>query len=125
VTIADLRDEPFIALAPGTGQRTMIEEACRAAGFTPEIVLSLQNVGTLAELAAEGVGVTFVPETIVPSANGVRAVPLPDHRLVRQIRMVWRAENPPAPAVHAFLDLAREHFDGAATAPREPWTGAR
>ena len=125
VTVADLRGEPFIALAPGTGQRTMIDEACRAAGFTPEIVLSMQNIAALAEVAATGLGITFVPETIVPSANGVRALSLPDHRLERRIRMVWRAEDPPGPAVHAFLDLARDHFDGAATAPREPWNGKR
>jgi hypothetical protein len=45
LTMSDLRDEPFIALAPGTRQRTMIEEACRAAGFTPEMVLSMQTGG--------------------------------------------------------------------------------
>jgi DNA-binding transcriptional LysR family regulator len=121
VTMGELRGEPFIALAPGTGQRTMIEEACRAAGFTPDIVLSVQNIATLADLAAEGLGITFVPETLLPSADGVHAIPVADPGLERRVRMVWRAEDRPAPSVEAFLDLARAHFDRSATAPRTPW----
>ena len=103
----------------------MIETACREAGFAPEIVLSVQNVVMLADLAAEGLGVTFVPETIVPSSNGVRAIPVADPLLERRVRMVWRAEGRPAPSVQAFLDLARHHLDNAGTASREPWTSGR
>ena len=125
VRMADLRGEPFIALGPGTWQRTMLEEACRAGGFAPDVVLSMQNIDALADCAAEGLGVTFIPETIVPEARGVRAIPVADPRLERRIRMVWRAEDRPAPSVQAFLDLARDHFDRAATAPRTPWASRR
>jgi DNA-binding transcriptional LysR family regulator len=125
ITMAELSGEPFIALAPGTGHRTMIETACREAGFAPDIVLSVQNVITLADLAAEGLGVTFVPETIVPTSDGVCAIPVADPLLQRTVRMVWRAEDHPGPTVQAFLDLAREHFDRVDTSPREPWTARR
>jgi DNA-binding transcriptional LysR family regulator len=54
----------------------------------------------------------------------VRAIPVDDPLLQRTVRMVWRAEGRPAPSVQAFLDLARDHFDRADTAARQPWTSA-
>jgi DNA-binding transcriptional LysR family regulator len=82
----------------------------------------VQNVGTIAELVAEGVGISFVPETLALT-RGVRAIAVPSAALERRIRVVWRAEKPVAPCVRAFLKLAREHFDRVGTVPREPWVG--
>src|SRR5262245_11440693 len=36
-TIGALRDEPLITLVPGSGLRTVLENACREAGFSPRI----------------------------------------------------------------------------------------
>ena len=43
VELGDLRAERFIALAPGSGHRTMLETACRGAGFEPDVVCEAGN----------------------------------------------------------------------------------
>ena len=43
VDLGDLRAERVIALAPGSGHRTMLETACRGAGFEPDVVCEAGN----------------------------------------------------------------------------------
>jgi len=122
VELGDLRAERFIALAPGSGHRTMLETACRGAGFEPDVVCEAGNTMMLIDMTGAGLGVTFVPESIVPAAGRLRAIPVDDPPLERRISMVWRSAEPPAPAVAAFLATAREHF-GPLRAARPPAAG--
>ena len=110
VRLADLRGERFIALGPGSGHRTMIEAACHAAGFEPLIVCETGNTSMLIDMTDAGLGLTFVPESVVPSTGRFRAIRFPDPALERRISMVWRDREPPAAPVAAFLATAREHF---------------
>jgi len=76
----------------------------------------------LIDMTGAGLGVTFVPESIVPAAGRLRAIAVDDPPLERRISMVWRSAEPPAPAVAAFLATAREHF-GPRRASRPPAAG--
>ncbi len=109
VCLADLRDERFVALAPGTGHRTMIEAAGRASGFAPLVACEAGNTTMLTDMVGAGLGLTFVPESIVPATDRFRAIPVDGPALERRISMVWRDREPPAPPVAAFLATAREH----------------
>jgi DNA-binding transcriptional LysR family regulator len=61
VTLAQLRKQPMITLVRGSGLRTVLENACRDAGFVPRIAAETDELASLVELAAEGLGVACFP----------------------------------------------------------------
>ncbi len=56
--------EPFIALKPVQKFNSMNERLCSAAGFTPHVVYETLNWDTVNILAANGIGVGFVPDIL-------------------------------------------------------------
>jgi LysR family hydrogen peroxide-inducible transcriptional activator len=64
IDIAELRDEPFIALKKGQGFRQITLELCANAGFKPNIVFESSNIETVQSLVAAGMGIAFVPHMV-------------------------------------------------------------
>lgn len=65
ITIAELADEPFIALKKGQGFRQIVVDLCREAGFEPRIVFESSNIETVQSLVAAGMGIAFVPQMVM------------------------------------------------------------
>jgi DNA-binding transcriptional LysR family regulator len=108
IALAALGDEPMIALTPGSGLRTVLEDACRDAGFTPRITAETSELASMVELAAEGLGVAVLPRSAVGDADlEVLAISRP--RLRRRTALAWN-EAAASPAARAFLELAGERF---------------
>lgn len=112
VTIGALRDEPLIAFKRGSGQRALVEGACRRAGFEPRVVFESEDLLMLADLAQEGLGVTLLPESVIPRRDGLAVLPISRPRLTRPFSLVWRGIPLPSPALTAFLMVAEDHFEG-------------
>jgi len=60
---------PFVVQDKKTMNGQVFEELCNNAGITPNIVLSTQNLITLASLAIEGVGACVLPYTFLSPAQ--------------------------------------------------------
>ena len=69
ITLAQLGDEPMITLVRGSGLRTVLENACRDAGFTPAITAEAGELPSLLELTVEGLGVAIVPRSAADGAD--------------------------------------------------------
>jgi DNA-binding transcriptional LysR family regulator len=110
VSVSDLGTERFIALRAGTEHRTRIDAACRRVGFEPDVVLEAREVDMLTNVVGNGLAVTLVPRSLLPSDARVRAVRVEDPLLECRVSLLWRAEEPAASPVGAFIALAREHF---------------
>jgi DNA-binding transcriptional LysR family regulator len=108
ITLEALRDEPMITLVHGSGLRTVLENACRQAGFSPRITAETGELDSLVELAAEGLGVAVVPRSAVDGAN-VAVVRITRPRLQRRTGLAWNPTSN-SPAGRAFLTLADSHF---------------
>jgi DNA-binding transcriptional LysR family regulator len=61
VALADLAEEPWATPWAGTHYASMVEGACRAAGFEPLIRHRVTDLGTLLDLARSGLAVAIVP----------------------------------------------------------------
>jgi DNA-binding transcriptional LysR family regulator len=106
--IADLRDERFIMFRHGAGLRRIILAAAHDAGFEPQIAFETNNIARARALASRGLGVTIVPESDAgPHGPSVVALSLERPQLTRDVTLVWRRGRRQAPAVRAFLELAR------------------
>jgi DNA-binding transcriptional LysR family regulator len=70
---------------PGSGLRTLLENVCLDAGFSPRISAETGELGSLVELAAEGLGLAVVPRSALDEAKVV-VVPICRPRLQRPHR---------------------------------------
>jgi DNA-binding transcriptional LysR family regulator len=108
VRVEELQDVPLACLPPGSGQRSAIEQTCAAAGFAPRVTFEGSSLETLAELAAAGLGVAVLPESVAKAHSPrLQAVPLADAGLRGRVEIAWRAEGPSSPAGRALVAHAR------------------
>lgn len=70
IDLAELAEDPFVALYPQYGLRSDLDRLCHDAGFHPNVVYEGEEVSTLCGLVAAGLGVTIAP------AGDQRAVPI-------------------------------------------------
>ncbi|MBF6323793.1 LysR family transcriptional regulator [Nocardia cyriacigeorgica] len=104
-----LRERPLICLPPGTGIHGVLQHACAAAGFTPNIAFEAAAPPLLLRLAAHGLGVAVVPELTdaEAAAFGVRTLPIVEPELRGQLAIAWRTDRPGTPAAKVLLGQLR------------------
>ncbi|HWE09990.1 MAG TPA: LysR substrate-binding domain-containing protein [Solirubrobacteraceae bacterium] len=114
VRMAELSDEQFISFRAGARLRELLFAAGRHAGFEPRVTLESNESQRVRRLVSRGLGVAILPRSDAegPGAD-VAVVSLTEPALRRDITLAWREGRRHAPAAAAFLDLARETFDGA------------
>ena len=105
VRVGALRDEPFVTLTHASRLRHVLEAICGQAGFAPRIAAETSDLAVMLMLAAEGVGVAFVPRSGLDGAEGIVPLDLTHPSADRRIVLVWRADYVP-PAARAFIALA-------------------
>ena len=105
VPLSALRDEPIVTLTRASLLRTVVEAACRQAGFVPHIVAETSDLSVMLDLVAEHVGIAILPRSGLDGAPAITAIKLTHPHIERRIVLVWRADNTP-PAARAFLAIA-------------------
>ncbi len=123
VTLADLAGYPVVCLPGGTGIRATLDASCAAAGVRLDVALEASAPGTVADLAARGLGVAVLSESMAAARSGrLRAVPVGDAALPAVLALVWKPG--PGPAAREFLRCCRRAFPAAAgPAPGPAATG--
>lgn len=105
ITVNDLAAEPFI-MSKG-GCEPLIHQMFAAASLTPATPFRVQEAATILAMVQEGLGVTIVPELVVPDGYpGVQVLRLEPSTL-RKLGLVARRKSAASPAVAAFLRLVR------------------
>lgn len=104
IRLAEAAEEPFVAVEYGYGLRTITDEFCAQAGFTPRIAFEGEDTETLRGLVAAGLGVALLPPGLVPRPGVVElAVTAPRTR--RAIGLAWVTGRPLPPPAEAFRDF--------------------
>ncbi|MFE5793428.1 LysR family transcriptional regulator [Streptomyces sp. NPDC056503] len=114
VTLDELTAHPLVCMPPGTGLRAVLDQACAARDLRPSIALEAGASDAIADLAARGLGVAVLSESMASAyADRLTALPLADVDIPALLALVWKpAHNP---AVRALLDHARRAFGTAGT----------
>jgi DNA-binding transcriptional LysR family regulator len=114
--LADIRSEPFVALGPGYGMRSLTDALFREAGYRPRIAFESQDSHTVRGLVSAGLGVSILPpggdapgRTVSPETGnlGWVEVPLESALAFREVGLSWRRRKPgsePVP-VRLFRDM--------------------
>lgn len=101
-----LRDRALISLPPGTGIRSILDDACAAAGFTPHVTFEASTPTVLAQLAARGLGVAILPASVADGHQNLHPLTIIRPELRGRLALVWRAEGPISPAARALIGRA-------------------
>jgi len=110
VALSDLSAFPLICMPPGAGIRAAFDQSCRALNVTPVVALEASAAATLGDLAARGLGVAILSETMaVAFAGRLRAVPIADARTPALLALAWKP--PPAPAAAELIRHCRHAFN--------------
>src|SRR5215471_15646623 len=111
LTLNDLTGLPLICMPAGTGIRTVFEESCLSRGLKLEVALEASAAGTVMDLAARGLGVAVVSETIAAAhSDRLHAAVIDDAETPALLALIWKPT--PSPAAAAFLDDCRRAFGG-------------
>lgn len=112
VTLDALVAHPIVCMPPGTGLRTAFDRACAAHRVEPSIVLEAGAADAIADLAARGLGVAVLSESMAEGHRArltARAVDGLDTPAL--LALVWK--DAPHPAVREMLAHSRRAFAGA------------
>jgi DNA-binding transcriptional LysR family regulator len=116
VPLNELAERDWVLFGSDHGLSELILGVCAAAGFTPRRTVQTAQVAAAAHLAAAGLGVTIVPNNVVPAGlqAAVRRLRKP---LVRELVAYTRQDWPPFAAafVHALQEQTWERRPRAAT----------
>ncbi|MDI4645274.1 LysR family transcriptional regulator [Cohnella hashimotonis] len=113
--LGELASEPFVLFRAEFTLHGKITAACEAAGFSPNIVAESSQWDFIVQMVGEGLGVALLPATIcaqLPPAR-VRTVELAPPGLPWRLAMAWRKEGYVPLAAQAWIDLARNRFEGS------------
>ena len=110
VRLAALASRPLVLVPAGTFTGDIIHEACREAGFSPNVVLTLSSAEALCEVVREGLALTILPAGYLRASDpDLRAVRIRQPTLRRDLWSVRRRPSslPTPRAAAEFLRLLR------------------
>jgi LysR family transcriptional activator of glutamate synthase operon len=120
IDLAEVSDEPFVALRPSSALRRLSDELCEEAGFRPDVVFEGDDLSTVRGFVAAGLGVAIVPAPRQGSpesaAGPLRYCEILDVWAAREITLTWSAERRLLPAAEQF----RRHVMARASAGLVP-----
>jgi len=110
VSLADIKDTPFILFESGFALHRIILQASRRVGFEPNIVARSSQIDFMIELVGAGLGVAFLPRMIAAQRRSaeIRYVSLDEPDTEWIMAMAWRRGTYVSSAAQAWLDLVRE-----------------
>ncbi|RKR92168.1 DNA-binding transcriptional LysR family regulator [Micromonospora pisi] len=118
VTLRDLEAHPVACMPPGTGLRTVFDQACAAQRRQPVIALQASAADAIADLAARGLAVAILCDSMVAHhRDRLVALPIDDVETPALLSLVWRAAQ--SPALRQLLRHARHAFGKPAPALRD------
>ena len=112
VNLADFEKADFITLQQGVALRNITDFYCRAAGFTPHVILESDNPGTVREFIKAGLGVSFAPRITWYGVGGdhVALVPITTPGCQRYISLSWDKNTPLTPPAEELKNYFIKNF---------------
>ncbi|MFD5319673.1 LysR family transcriptional regulator [Streptomyces sp. NPDC127098] len=112
LTLRLVAEHPVVCMPRGTGLRTAFDHACAARGLRPTIALQAGAADAIADLAARGLGVAVLSESMAPAyADRLTARVIEDADTPALLAMVWK--HPASAATRAFLTAVHREWPPA------------
>lgn len=114
VPLAELAGLSFVDCPRGYGNRTIVDNAFRAAGVSRSISLEVADVGTLAAHVRNGLGVAFLSEFFLDDlgGSGLATIRIADEELLWRLYLATSASRPLNAATQALLCALEDAIPG-------------
>ena len=111
IDLIELKEETFVLFSSGYSLRPIVWDACREAGFTPNIGFEGEETDTIRGLVAAGMGVSLLPEMALHASGPLQPakVKLRSPHLTRTIGLIYRS-NEKLPHVAKVFQKFLLHF---------------
>lgn len=104
-----MADEPFMLLKKNMKLRIKADALCENAGFSPNVIIESQNMETLRNYVALGMGSSFLSHLIAGSNKpGILYCQLHDYSIVRDFVLIYSKNNPLSSMEKAFIQVSKE-----------------
>lgn len=109
LTLAELKDQPFVLFREDWTLHDRITRACAAQGFEPTVVCKSGQWDFVVELAAANLGIALLPETICRTLDPtrLRAIPLTAPVIPWHLGIIWRKDRYLSFAAREWLSFAQ------------------
>lgn len=109
ITLSDLTAHPIVCMPPGTGLRAVFDQACAAQHLHPSIAMQAGAADAIADLAARGLGVAVLSESMAAvHRDRLTARTIDDVDTPALLALIWK--SPHNPAVRELLAHSRRAF---------------
>jgi DNA-binding transcriptional LysR family regulator len=105
VSLSSLRDQDFVDGYPEWGLRMASDRAFASAGIERHVAFEVNDIGTLLELVAHGLGVAIIPRSLAPLRTPLRFVRLRGKPPRWNVTLVAPAHMELSAASRAFLQM--------------------
>jgi DNA-binding transcriptional LysR family regulator len=105
LALRDLKDETFVEFPLDWGVRIAADRAFAAAGISRRIAFELNDVPTLLDLVANGLGIALVPRWVATNQRPVALVPLRGRAPRWQVSVVTRHGGATSAAGRALSEM--------------------
>jgi DNA-binding transcriptional LysR family regulator len=97
ISLAETSAYPIVSMPRGTGVRAVFDQACSRKGIHPDIALQASAPGAVADLAARGLGIAILTESMAANYAGrLKALPLHDSTSPALLAFIWATTDTPA-----------------------------
>jgi len=109
VTLRDLTAYPIVCMPPGTGLRTVFDQACTAHNLQPTIALQASAADAIADLATRGLAVAILSDSMATRyRDQLTTLTIHDVKTPALLLLIWKSTR--SPAVREFLTHSRQAF---------------
>jgi len=107
IDLVEIKHEPFIAFKNGYGLRTIVDQICSQADFTPNVTFEGEEIGTVAGLVEAKLGVSIVPDVKVLDKNKIKLIRIRNPICRREIGLTWKKGRYLSPVTKKFIDFVK------------------
>ncbi len=116
VRLAELREDTFVCLRQGYGLRTLTDQFCAQAGFSPKIAFEGEEISTLRGLVTVGLGVAIIPAASLPG-EATPQLRITEPVCRRSIGLMWEPARYQPQLAQQFRHHIVASFRKGASAP--------
>ena len=106
IPIELLRNEPLILLSQNTYMYSICIDACKKAGFTPQVALTMHRASNMLDLARKGMGIVLLNRKPIRSALTEDLVAIDiEPRIITNIDLAYPKNRKLSPGARRFIDM--------------------
>jgi DNA-binding transcriptional LysR family regulator len=109
VTLRDLSAYPIVCMPPGTGLRTVFDQACAEQSLKPAVALQASAADAIADLGTRGLAVAILSDSMAARYRGrLTALTIDDVETPVLLALIWKSTY--GPAIRELLVHCRQVF---------------